>query len=124
RVMLDDDGRLEIRGGLLEALERRHRLGAIEVERRHAIRIVILAEVRRIAGDHHGPHLRHLDEKALMAGPGPRRPQHDHAAVPEYVLVERKRFDLALALGPVLEWLEVDTLGRLRAGDRVPLTAA
>src|SRR5262249_36246681 len=48
RVMLDDDGRLEIRGDLLEALERRHRLGAIEVERRHTIRIVILAEVRGI----------------------------------------------------------------------------
>jgi hypothetical protein len=45
--MLDDDGPLEIRGDLLEALKRRHRLGAIEVERRHTIRIVILAEVRR-----------------------------------------------------------------------------
>ena len=96
--MLDDDGRLEIRGDLLEALERRHRLGAIEVERRHTIRIVILAEVRGIAADHHGPHLRQLDEQALMAGRMPRCPQHDHAAVAEHVLVERERFDLALAL--------------------------
>ena len=28
-----------------------------------------------------------------------------------------ERFDLALALGPVLEWLEVHPLGRLRAGE-------
>ena len=36
RIVLNDDGRLEVRRDLLEALDRCQRLGAIEVERGHA----------------------------------------------------------------------------------------
>jgi len=72
RVVLDDYRRLGIRRDLLEALERRDRLCAIIVEPRHAVRVVILAEVGCIAGDDHGARLRQFDEKAVMAGRMPR----------------------------------------------------
>ena len=39
----------------LMPLDRRHRLGAIVVEGRHAVRIVVLVEVRRVAGQDHAP---------------------------------------------------------------------
>jgi hypothetical protein len=67
RVVLDDHGRLGIRRDLLEALERRDRLRAIIIEPGHAVRVVILAEVRGIAGDDHGARLRQLDQQAVMA---------------------------------------------------------
>jgi hypothetical protein len=75
RVVLDEHCRLGIRRDLLEALERRDRLRAIIVEPRHAVGIEILAEVRGIAGDDHGAHLRQLDQEPVMtrrvAGPSP-----------------------------------------------------
>ena len=50
-----------------------------------------------------------------MARRVPRRAQHDHGAVTEHILVERMRLDLAFALDPALERLEVHALGRLGA---------
>jgi hypothetical protein len=75
------------------------------VEPGHAVRVVILAEVRGIAGDDHGARLRQLDQQAVMARRVPGRVEHDYAAVAEHVLVVHERLDLVLALGPALEWL-------------------
>src|SRR5689334_24254206 len=47
-VMLDDDLGLEVVRDLLDALHRSDRLRAVVVERGHAKRIVVLAEVHRI----------------------------------------------------------------------------
>ena len=124
RVVLDDYRRLGIRRDLLEALERRDRLCAIIVEPRHAVRVVILAEVGCIAGDDHGARLRQFDEKAVMAGRMPRRVEHDYAAVAEYVLVVHEQLDLVLALGPTLERLVVYALGRIGARDLIPVALA
>src|SRR5208282_3545736 len=41
RIVLDDDGRMQVGLELLEALERGDRLGAIEVERRDAVGLVV-----------------------------------------------------------------------------------
>ena len=89
--------------------------GAVVVERGHAVRVVVLAEVHGVAAEDHGARLRQLDQQAVMARRVPGRAQHDHAAVAEHILVERERLDLALALDPALERLEVHALGRLRA---------
>jgi hypothetical protein len=87
RVVLDDHGRFEVRRDLLDALERCHGLGAIEVERRHAVAIEILAEVRGVAGDHHIARLRQLDEQAMVTRRVARRSEHDNAAFAEHILV-------------------------------------
>src|SRR5689334_2597181 len=47
-VVLDDDLGLEVVRDLLDALHRSDRLRAVVVERGHAKRIVVLAEVHRI----------------------------------------------------------------------------
>ena len=78
RVVLDDYGCVEIRRDLLEAFEGRDRLRAIIVEPRHAVGIVILAEVRGIAGDDQSARLRQLDqlrerfEAGNVTSPSPR----------------------------------------------------
>src|SRR5215471_10436154 len=54
RIVLDDQGRLQIRRDLLDALDRSDRLGSVVVECRHAFRIVILAEVDGIAAENDG----------------------------------------------------------------------
>src|SRR6516162_9055243 len=124
RVVLDDYRRLGIRRDLLKALERRDRLCAIIVEPRHAVRVVILAEVGCIARDDHGARLRQLDEKAVMARRVPGRVEHDHAAIAEHVLVVHERLDLVLTLGPTLEWFVVHALGRVGARDPIPVALA
>src|SRR6267143_3397390 len=50
QVVLDDHGRVEVRGDLLHPLDRRYRLRAVVIEGRHAVRFVVLAEVRGVAG--------------------------------------------------------------------------
>src|SRR6266496_1747300 len=50
QVVLDDHGRVEVRGDLLDALERRDRLRAVVIEGRHAGRLVVLVEMRGVAG--------------------------------------------------------------------------
>src|SRR6202012_6291013 len=47
-VMLDDDGGLEVRGHLLQALDRGNCLRAIVVERGHADRIPVLVEMHGV----------------------------------------------------------------------------
>jgi hypothetical protein len=124
RVVLDEHCRLGIHRDLLEALERRDRLRAIIVEPRHAVGIEILAEVRGIAGDDHGAHLRQLDQEAVMTRRVAGRVEHDHAAVAEHVLVCNDRLDLVLALGPTLKWLVVHALGWIGARDAIPVALA
>ena len=51
----------------------------------------------------------------------PRRAEHDHGAVAEYILVKGKRFDLALAFNPAIERLKVYAFGRLRTGNGIPV---
>src|SRR5438045_3501834 len=105
--MLNDDGCLQIRCDFFQPLDRSYRLGAIEIECRHSVRIVVLAEVYCIASDDDGAHLCQLDQQTRMARRVPWRAQHDHRTVTEYVLVDRLRFDLVLALDPAFERLEV-----------------
>src|SRR5690349_4538755 len=93
-VVLNDDGRLQIRSGFLQPLDRRDCLRTIEVECRHAARVVILAEVDRIAGDDDGAHLCKLYQQAGMARCVPWRTQHDHRTVTEYIFVDGLRLDL------------------------------
>ena len=66
RIVLDDDLPLQIRCDLLHAIDRSYRLRAIEIEPGHAVRIVILAEVDRIAGDDDGADLCKLYQQAGM----------------------------------------------------------
>ena len=47
RVVLDDDGRLAVGRDLLQAIDRGQGLRAVGVEPRHAVAVVVLAEVRR-----------------------------------------------------------------------------
>ena len=101
--MLDDDGRLGTRHDLLDAVERSQRLGAIGVERGHAVSVIVFAEVHEIAAEQHVSRLRQLDQETVMAGRVPRRIQHDHAAIAEHILVERNGLDLALAFDPICE---------------------
>jgi len=63
-------------------------------------------------------------QQAGMAGRVPRRAQHDHRAVTEYVLVGGHRLDLAVAFDPIRERREVHACGRLRAGYRIPVALA
>jgi len=65
-VVLNDDGRLQIRCAFLQSFDRRDCLRTIEVECRHAARVVILAEVDRIAGDDDGADLCKLYQQAGM----------------------------------------------------------
>src|SRR5215470_17849560 len=80
-IMLDDHVRLKIGRNLLEALDRGDGLGAVAVEGRHAVLLVVLAEVREIAGEQHIAGLRQLDEEAVMTGRVSRRVQHQHGPV-------------------------------------------
>src|SRR5262249_57776714 len=52
----------------------------------------------------------------------PRRPENDHAAVAEYVLVRGQRLDLPLFIDPALEARDIGALHRRRRGDLVPVT--
>ena len=61
--MLDDHRRLEILRDRLETLDRRDGLGAIDIERGHAVAVVVLVEVRQIAGQEQVAHLRQLYEQ-------------------------------------------------------------
>src|SRR6266852_3623310 len=49
QVVLDDHGRVEVRRDLLHPLHRRYRLRAVVIEGRHAVRFVVLVEVRGVA---------------------------------------------------------------------------
>src|ERR1700722_18996857 len=102
RIVLDDDGCVQVGGELLEALDRRNRRGAIVVVPWHAIGVPVLAEMRGVAGQDQASR-RELHQQAVVAGRVPRRRQHDYAAVAEDVSVGRHRLDLAVALGPRLE---------------------
>jgi len=93
RVVLNDDGRLQICCEFLQPLDRSYGLGAIEVECRHAVRIVVLAEVDRIAGDDDRARLRELYQQAGMARRVPWRTQQDYRTVTEYILVEGLRLE-------------------------------
>src|SRR5215470_8442135 len=102
-VVLDDDGRLHVADDLLHALDRGDRLRAVEVEGRHAVRLVVLVEVGRIAGKQHRALFLQPDQEGAMARRVTRRPQHDHAAVAEHVLVRGQGLDLPLLIDPALE---------------------
>ena len=51
--MLNDDSGLQVLRDRLEALNRCERRGAIGVERRHAVPVVVLVEVREVSGEEH-----------------------------------------------------------------------
>jgi hypothetical protein len=52
-VMLDDHRGLEIGGDLLEAVQRGQCAGVVGVEHRNAVGVVVLPEVREVAGEQH-----------------------------------------------------------------------
>src|SRR5258705_9837179 len=76
RVVLDDDRGLQVGGDLLDAVERGDRLRAVEVEGRHAVRLVVLVEVRRVAHEDDRALLLEPDEERAMARRVPGRAQH------------------------------------------------
>src|ERR1700692_3037258 len=63
-IVLDNEGRLQVRCNLLDALDRSHRLGAVIVERGYAVRIVVFVEMHRVARQDDSTHLRQLDQQA------------------------------------------------------------
>src|SRR5262245_51276323 len=67
QIVLDDDGRLEIRRDRLHALDRGDRRGAVEVEDRHAVALVVLAEVDRVAAEQHRAHVLQPDQQGAVA---------------------------------------------------------
>src|SRR5262249_6877176 len=77
-VVLDDDGGLEVRGHLLHPLDRGNRRGAVEVEPRHAVALVVLAEVDQVAGEQHRAHVLQPHEQGAVARRVTRHPENDH----------------------------------------------
>src|SRR6266436_7312894 len=63
QVVLNDHGRVEVRGDLLHPLERRDRLRAVVVEGRHAVRFVVLVEVRGVAAQRSEEHTSELQSR-------------------------------------------------------------
>src|SRR5207302_3991393 len=119
-VMLDDEGRLEICDELLHALDRGDRRRAVEVEARHSAAFVVLAEVGRVAAEQHRTHFLQPDQQGAMARRVTRRPENDHAAVAEHVLVHGQRLDLSLLVEPGLEARDIGGLHWRRRGVLVP----
>src|SRR5262245_21093645 len=107
-VVLDDEGRLQVRDDLLHALDRGDRRGAVEVEDRHAVTVVVLAEVDQVAAEQHRAHVLQLHQQAGMARRVTRHPENDHAAVAEHVLVSGQRLDLPAFADPALEAGDID----------------
>jgi tripartite-type tricarboxylate transporter receptor subunit TctC len=124
RVVLDDDGRLQVLGDALDPLERGDRLGAVVVEAGHAVALVVLVEVRRIAEQYDRPLLLQPHEQRLVTRRMARRAQHHHRAVAEHVLVGGLRLDLAGAAEPVLEARDVRARHGLGRGERLPFLLA
>src|SRR5438067_11781133 len=73
RVVLDDDGRLQIGGDLLHALERSHGCGAVVIEARHAVAVVVLVEMREISHQDDVAFFLQLYEERAVAGRMPGR---------------------------------------------------
>src|SRR5262249_54978281 len=102
-VVLDDYGGVEVLCDLLRPLDRGDGLRAIGIEVRYALEVVVLGEMCHVAGEDHGAHVLELHEEDVMAGRVPRRIEHHDGAVPEHILVEPHRLDLAAAADPVGE---------------------
>src|SRR5262249_58517399 len=67
QVVLNDDGRFEIGGDLLHAFDRGDRRRAVEVEDRHTVTFVVLAEVDRVATEQYRAHVLQPDQQAAVA---------------------------------------------------------
>src|SRR5262245_38267341 len=113
-VVLDDDGRFDVAHDLLHALDRGDRLRPVEIESWHAALFVVLVEVGRVAAEQHRAHVLQPDQQRGMPGRVPRRPENDHSAVAEYVLVRGQRLDLPLFIDPALEARDIRALHRRR----------
>src|SRR5215813_15465697 len=123
-VVLDDDRRFNVADDLLHAFDRGDRLRAVEVKGRHAVLFVVLVEVGRVAAEQDRAHLLQPDQQRAMPRRVTRRPENDHAAVAEYVLVRGQRLDLPLFIDPALEARDIGALHRRRRGDLVPVALA
>src|SRR6266705_5303808 len=122
RVVLDDHGRVEVRGDLLHPLDRRDRLRAVVIEGRYAVRFVVLAEVRGVAAQQEILSRLEAHEEARVPGRVAGRAEHPHRAVAPDVLVERQGLDLAgIRAHPVLEARLVRALRRRDCRDAVPV---
>src|SRR6266516_8182485 len=125
QVVLDDHGRVEVRGDLLHPLERRYRLRAVVIEGRYAVRFVVLAEVRGVAAQQEIVSRLEAHEQAGVPGRVAGRADHPHRAVAPNVLVERQRLDLAgIRARPVLEARLVRALHRRDCRDAIPVALA
>ena len=122
--MLQDHRRLEIGGDFLVTVKGSQRGGAVNVESRHAVALVIFVKVGEVAGNQHRAHVAQLDQQAAVAGRVARRREHDHAAVAEHILVTRQGFDLAAAADPARERRRVDARGGWCGGQHVPVPLA
>src|SRR5262249_36069840 len=123
-VVLDDDGRFEIRDDLLHALDRGDRRRAVEVEPRHAATLVVFAEVDNVSSEQPRAHVLQLDQQRGMARRVPRHPENDHAAVAKHVLVRGERLHLPLFIDPAFEARDIRALHRRRRNDALPVSLA
>src|SRR6516164_2796201 len=82
--------------------------------------------MRHVAGEDHGAHVLELHQEDVMAGRVPRRIEHHDGAVPEYVLIEPYRLDLAAAADPVGEVrvISAGDLGCVGVDQHVPVALA
>src|SRR5262245_47073832 len=117
-VVLDDHGRLQVRGELLHAIERRDGLRAVVVEPRHAVALVVLAEMHEVAAQNHWAHVLQPHEQGAVAGRVARCLEHDDGAVAEHVLVGHERLDLAGGAHELFESRDVRALHRRLSVDR------
>src|SRR5437773_1873669 len=125
QVVLDDHGRAEVRGDLLHPLDRGARLRAVVIESRHAVRLVVLVEVRGVAAQQEILSRRDAHEEARVPGRVAGCADHPHRAVAPNVLVERQGLDLAgIRAHPVLEARLVRALHRRDCRDAVPVALA
>jgi hypothetical protein len=107
---------------LLEALERSDGLRAVVVEGGNAVRVVVLVEVREVAGEEHVALVLQLDEQRAVPRRMAGRTQDHDGAVAEHVLVQRQRLDLAARADPLLE--AIDVRPRHLRVDAVPISLA
>src|SRR5262249_35992280 len=124
RVVLDDYGRLEARGDLLEAVDRGERLRAAAVEGGHAVGVVVLLEMREIAGQEQVALLLRIHQQAAMARRVPRGVQDQHGAIAEHVLVSHQRLVFPASAHPVRERRRIHARRRLGIAHRVPVALA
>lgn len=110
--MLDNKRCLQHFGNSRQPFHRGQRLGAVEVEARHATACELLFEMRDIARQQHRPGLREAHQQACLAGRMSGCRQDGHRAVTEDVAVAGDRIDFRAAFEPRPDKGRIDREGQ------------